>query len=58
MGDLPAGGSIVLLDVKYIYVHDELYDNGNINQELIDSVGKMGGDYFSFTTENVELKRP
>jgi flavin reductase (DIM6/NTAB) family NADH-FMN oxidoreductase RutF len=58
VGDLPAGGSIVLLDVKYIYVHDELYDNGNINQELIDSVGKMGGDYFSLTTNNIELTRP
>ena len=58
VSDLPTGGTVILLDVKYVYVRDDLYNDGNINQKSIDSVGKMGGDYFSFTTENVELKRP
>jgi flavin reductase (DIM6/NTAB) family NADH-FMN oxidoreductase RutF len=58
VSDLPTGGTVILLDVKYVYVRDDLYNNGNINQNLIDSVGKMGGDVFSFTTKNVELKRP
>ena len=58
VSDLPTGGTIVLLDVKFVYVRDDLYSDGNINQNLIDSVGKMGGDIFSFTTNNVKLKRP
>jgi flavin reductase (DIM6/NTAB) family NADH-FMN oxidoreductase RutF len=58
LGDLPTGGTIVLLDVKSVYVRDDLYDDGSINQELINSVGKMGGDGFSLTSTYVELKRP
>ncbi|MBA6390629.1 flavin reductase family protein [Colwellia sp. BRX10-3] len=58
VSDLPTGGTVILLDVKYVYVRDDLYNDGNINQNLIDSVGKMGGDHFSFTSKNVELKRP
>jgi flavin reductase (DIM6/NTAB) family NADH-FMN oxidoreductase RutF len=58
ISDLPTGGTITLLDVKFIYVRDDLYDNGIINQQLIDSVGKMGGDHFSSTAESFTLQRP
>jgi flavin reductase (DIM6/NTAB) family NADH-FMN oxidoreductase RutF len=58
VSDLATGGTIVLLDVNYIYVRDDLVENDNINQQLIDSVGKMGGDHFSLTSKTVELNRP
>ncbi|ABM04563.1 conserved hypothetical protein [Psychromonas ingrahamii 37] len=58
VSDLPTGGTVILLDVKFVYVRDDLYKDGNINQQLVDSVGKMGGDYFSLTSKNIELKRP
>ncbi|GGB55191.1 hypothetical protein GCM10011502_30180 [Oceanisphaera marina] len=58
VSDLPTGGTVILLDVKCVYVRDDLYKNGVIDQQRIDSVGKMGGDHFSLTTENVELTRP
>lgn len=58
ISDLPTGGTVVLLNVKSIYIRDDLYVDGNINQQLIDSVGKMGGNYFSLTSENVEFIRP
>jgi flavin reductase (DIM6/NTAB) family NADH-FMN oxidoreductase RutF len=58
VSDLPAGGTVILLDVQSIYVHDDLYEDGNINQQRVDSVGKMGGDYFSLTTELVAVERP
>lgn len=58
VSDQPAGGSVVLLDVKHIYVQDELCQEGGINQQLIDSVGKMGGDQFSFTAEQATHARP
>ena len=58
ISDLPAGGTVILLDVKCVYVQDDLYEEGNINQQLVDSVGKMGGNHFSLTSANIELKRP
>ena len=58
ISDLPTGGTLILLDVKFVYVRDDLYDKGNINQQLVDSVGKMGGDHFSLTSKNIELNRP
>lgn len=58
VSDLPSGGTVVLLDVKSIYVRDDLYSNGIINQDIIDSVGKMGGDSFSLTTKQLDLDRP
>jgi flavin reductase (DIM6/NTAB) family NADH-FMN oxidoreductase RutF len=58
LGDLPAGGALVLLDVKFVYVRDDLYSEEGINQKLIDSVGKMGGDGYSPTSKYVALNRP
>ena len=58
ISDLPTGGTVILLDVKFVYVRDDFYEDGNINQQLIDSVGKMGGDHFSLTSTNVTLNRP
>ncbi|MFT5815774.1 MAG: flavin reductase (DIM6/NTAB) family NADH-FMN oxidoreductase RutF, partial [Psychroserpens sp.] len=58
ISDLPTGGTVILLDVKFVYVRDDLYEDGNINQQSIDSVGKMGGNHFSLTSKNIELKRP
>ena len=60
-GDAPInamGGTVIMLDVKSIYVRDDLYDNGIINQHLVNSVGKMGSDFFSLTSEILELQRP
>lgn len=58
ISDLPTGGTIVLLDVRGIYVRDDLYIEDNINQQLVDSVGKMGGNVYSLTRANLELERP
>jgi flavin reductase (DIM6/NTAB) family NADH-FMN oxidoreductase RutF len=58
LGDLPTGGTLVLLDVKFVYVRDDLYSAEGINQELIDSVGKMGGDGYSPTSDYIALNRP
>jgi len=58
IGDLPAGGTVVLLDVKFVYVRDDLYIDGTINQKLLDSVGKMGGNYYSLTSNTIEINRP
>lgn len=58
VSDQPTGGTIVLLDVKSIYVNDELLNDTIIDQKAIDSVGKMGGDGYALTREYLELARP
>jgi len=58
LGDLPTGGTIILLDVIDIFVRDELLTETGVDQQLIDSVGKMGGDGFSLTRDYIELTRP
>ena len=58
ISDLPTGGTVILLDVKFVYIRDDLYVNRSIDQQLVDSVGKMGGDYFRLSSKNIEFNRP
>ncbi|RDL43564.1 flavin reductase family protein [Marinomonas piezotolerans] len=54
----PGGGCLVLLDVIHVVVDDRLIEGGQIDQSLLDSVGKMGGDYYCSTDHLRALKRP
>jgi len=54
----PGGGQMMLLDVVGICIDDEVMSNGYIDPELLNAVGKMGGDYFSTTKDKFLLKRP
>ncbi|MEZ9524062.1 flavin reductase family protein [Enterovibrio norvegicus] len=58
VSDLPTGGTVILLDVTSIYVRDDLYKDGVIDQQDIDVVGKLGSDWFSLPSEKIELLRP
>ena len=58
VSSLPSGGSVALLDVKYIYVNDGILDKQKINQTRLDSVGKMGADFYSLTRDLLEITRP
>lgn len=58
VSSLPMGGSVALLDVKTIFVEDSLWQDGFISQLQLDSVGKMGADFYSFTKNLAELSRP
>jgi len=58
IGDLAGSGTVVLLDVTSVYVRDDLYSDGMINQEHLDSVGKMGGDGYYVSAKYVEIDRP
>ncbi|MFW2161688.1 flavin reductase family protein [Acinetobacter beijerinckii] len=58
LSTLPSGGTVALLDVKSIYVDDHLWNGQMIDQQLLDSVGKMGGDFYSLTNHLRQLERP
>ncbi len=58
IGNEPGGGSLVLLNVKYIDVADSILENTTIKQHKLNSIGKMGGDYFTLTQNLFEMQRP
>lgn len=58
VSDLPTGGKVVLLDVKSVYVRDDLYLDGRIDQASLDTAGKLGGDSFSVSPVLLDLPRP
>ena len=58
ISDEPGGGKVMLLSVVGIYIDDNVLVNGYIDPTRLNSVGKMGGDYFSSTKDKFVLKRP
>jgi flavin reductase (DIM6/NTAB) family NADH-FMN oxidoreductase RutF len=54
----PSGGTIMLLDVVGIYVNDSVMHGQVIAPDLLDAVGKLGGDAYSTTRERFEMARP
>lgn len=55
---VPSGGTIMLLDVVGIYVNDSVMHGQQIAPDLLDAVGKLGGDAYSTTRDRFELARP
>jgi flavin reductase (DIM6/NTAB) family NADH-FMN oxidoreductase RutF len=54
----PGGTKMMLLDVVGICIDDSVIINDYIDPDLLNAVGKMGGDYFSTTKDKFALKRP
>ncbi|MDH1375068.1 flavin reductase family protein [Acinetobacter junii] len=55
---LPSGGKVALLDVQAIYVDDRVWNGTMIDQEKLNSLGKMGSDFYSLTSDLRKLSRP
>ena len=58
ISSLPGGGTAVLLDVKLVAIDDSIWSDNQIDQQTLKSVGKLGGDWFSWTRELTVLRRP
>ncbi|TMO76193.1 flavin reductase family protein [Pseudoalteromonas sp. S3785] len=54
----PGGGQMILLDIVGICVEDETFVDGYIDPTNLDSVGRMGGDYYATTRDKFAVKRP
>ena len=59
LGDGPGGANIVVGRVEYMRIDDSVLDeSGEIQPDLLDAVGRMGGQEYCRTTERFELDRP
>lgn len=55
LGDQPGAGNLILAEVKLIHIKEEILDaDGKIDQEKIDLVARLGGDWYCrVTAENL-----
>ncbi|WP_018151529.1 flavin reductase family protein [Leeia oryzae] len=58
IGTEPMGGQLVLLDLVHISVKDDILLDGKIQPDLLQAVGKMGGDDYTTTQDRFSLARP
>ncbi|MCX2451308.1 flavin reductase family protein [Pedobacter sp. PLR] len=51
LGDQPGAGNLILAEVKLIHIQEEILDSdGKIDQEKIDLVARLGGDWYCRVT--------
>jgi flavin reductase (DIM6/NTAB) family NADH-FMN oxidoreductase RutF len=58
ISDQPTGGTLILLDVVNIFIDDAIVQDGMIQADQLDAIGKLGGDLYSTTRDRFALKRP
>jgi len=58
LSDKPMGGALILLDVVAIYVDESVIENDMINANLLNAVGKLGGNDYSLANTDLTLLRP
>jgi len=54
----PLGGSIVLGEVLRFHVRDELFDNFKVDPDQLRAIGRMGGPWYTRTTDRFCMERP
>ncbi len=53
LGETPGAGNLILADIKLIHIREEILDeNGKIDQEKIDLVARLGGDWYCRVTKD------
>ncbi|WP_222536064.1 flavin reductase family protein [Pedobacter polysacchareus] len=51
LGDLPGAGNLILAEIKMIHIQENILDaDGKIDQEKIDLVARLGGDWYCRVT--------
>ncbi|MGE4500715.1 MAG: flavin reductase family protein [Hydrogenovibrio sp.] len=58
ISDQPTGGTLILLDVVNIFIDDDIVQDGMIQADQLDAIGKLGGDLYSTTRDRFALERP
>jgi flavin reductase (DIM6/NTAB) family NADH-FMN oxidoreductase RutF len=59
VGEGPLAGNVVFGTILLAHVSDAVLDaHGEIDPHKLDTIGRMGGDYYARTTERFSIKRP
>ena len=57
-GKEPPSGSLVIGEIVCVHLAEDVLNEGNLDPEALDLIGRMGGAQYSRTTERFEMKRP
>ena len=57
-GSEPMAGNLILGDICHIHLHADIYKNGKVDFEALDTVGRLAGDYYSTIRDYFTLARP
>ena len=57
-GDEAYAGTLVLGDICRIHLHPELYNNGRIDSDRLDAIGRLAGNYYATTRDRFAIDRP
>lgn len=59
LGHGPLGSSVVFGTIICMHISDAVLDNrGAVDPEKLDTIGRLGGDWYARTTERFAIKRP
>lgn len=59
LGDQNGAGNLIIAEIKMIHIKEEILDeDGNIDQEKIDLVARLGGDWYCRVTKDSLFKVP
>ncbi len=56
-GDQPGSGTLILGEIKYVHIDDSIYQDGRIDFESLDPIGRLAGNWYSTIRDKFELKR-
>ncbi len=58
IGDGPLAGNVVFGTILCAHVNESVITDGALDPHKLDTIGRMGGDYYTRTTELFTIKRP
>jgi flavin reductase (DIM6/NTAB) family NADH-FMN oxidoreductase RutF len=59
IGDGPAAGNLVIGEVLLIHIDDSVLDrSGQVDPRKLQTIARLGGDYYCRSTDLFEMKRP
>ena len=58
IGKKPGSGTVVIGEVIYLHVREDVYENGKINLSKLKPIGRLGGTEYCRVTDNFNIPRP
>jgi flavin reductase (DIM6/NTAB) family NADH-FMN oxidoreductase RutF len=57
LGSGPGSGNLILGQVRHVHIQDDLYQQGRVDFETLDPVGRLAGDWYATIRDRFEMKR-
>jgi flavin reductase (DIM6/NTAB) family NADH-FMN oxidoreductase RutF len=57
-GHKPGAGSLIIGEVVVVHVSDSVLKDGHIDPDVLQPIGRMGGDFYSTVKDRFEIHRP